>query len=109
MRRKKKDVYEEAQKEGTTLEDYIIPQKIDAFVEAFQPVEQQKLATKTFDETALRVFFKAYVTTLGDPLVIYLARLEEKGFKMTVSISANEPAILVTERAVGGTGLLENL
>ena len=60
MSKKKKDIYEEAEKEGTKLEDYVIPQKIDAFCEAYQPVEQERMATQIFDETRLRTFFKAY-------------------------------------------------
>jgi hypothetical protein len=105
---KKKDVYEEAEREGTTIEDYIIPQKVQAFIDAYEPVEQQKFATTIFDETKLRAFFKAYITTLGDPLVVYLTRLEDAGFKMQVS-TQNEPAIFVTEKAVGGFSMLEEL
>nr|WP_288282213.1 hypothetical protein [uncultured Prevotella sp.] len=108
MGHKKKDVFEEAKEEGASLEDFVIPQKIDAFVDAFQPVEGESAATLFFDETKLRTFFKAYPTKLGDPLTIYLSRLEDKGFVMKVGMM-NEPAIFVTERAVGGMTLIDSI
>ncbi len=108
MARKKIDPMDEVEVQKATLEDFVIPQKVDAFCEAFQPVEQERLSTQQFDETRLRTFFKAYPCTLGDPLTIYLDRLEQKGFKMRVSLM-NEPAIFVTEKAVGGMAMLEKL
>ena len=64
-KKKKKDVYEEAEREGTTIEDYIIPQKVQAFIDAYEPVAQQKFATTIFDETKLRAFFKAYIAAFA--------------------------------------------
>lgn len=105
---KKKDPLEGASEQGTTLADFVIEQKITAFEEAYQPCEVEKLASKWFDETKLRTFFKAYPCSLGDPLTIYLDRLHDKGFRMKVG-AMEEPVIFVTEREVGNTGLLEKL
>lgn len=98
-KKKNKDILEEAKAEGTTLYDFVITQKVDAFCAAYQPVDREALATQRFDETRLRTFFKAYPCTLGDPLTIYLSLLEQEGFYMKVS-TMNEPVILATERAV---------
>ena len=108
MGRKKKDIYEDSEREGTTIEDFVIPQKIDAFIEAYQPVDVERLATQVFDETRLRTFFKAYPCSLGDPLTVYLTRLEQAGYNMQVSLM-NEPAIFVSEKKIGGLAMLENL
>ena len=105
---KKKDPLEGASEQGTTLADFVIEQKITAFEEAYQPCEVEKLASKWFDDTKLRTFFKAYPCSLGDPLTIYLDRLQDKGFRMKVG-AMEEPVIFVTEREVGNTGLLEKL
>jgi len=88
---------EDEKKDGVTLEDFIIPQKIVAFKNYYRPVEKESLATSVFTDATLRQFFKAWPCTLGDPLRIYLQRLENLGFKMRVSISG-EPAIFVEER-----------
>lgn len=107
-KKRKKDVYDEAEREGTTLADFVIPQKVTAFIDAYQPVEHQRMATVVFDEAKLRQFFKAYPCSLGDPLTIYLTRLEMEGFRMMVS-DMNEPVIFVTEKRVGGMQLLGGL
>lgn len=105
---KKRDPLEGASEQGTTIEDFVIPQKVEAFCEAYQQVEHERLATQIFDETKLRTFFKAYPCSLGDPLTVYLKRLENHGYKMQVS-TMNEPAIFVTEKRVGGLALLDRL
>lgn len=101
---KKKDPMEGAEEQGTKLEDFVIEQKITAFTRTYQPCPA-RMATKTFNETNLRTFFKAYPCTLGDPLTIYLNRLEKEGFSMEVDMM-DEPCIFVCEKATEG-GLLE--
>lgn len=96
MAKKKTDPYDEAKEQGTTLEAFIMPQKVEAFKDAYQPCAEN-LATEIFDETRLRNFFKAWLTSLGDPLVLYLRDLEDAGFKLRVG-RIGEPAIFVTER-----------
>ena len=71
--------------EGTSLEDFIVPQKITAFTNAYEPCQPYE-ATDKFDDARLREFFKAYVCTCGDPLSVYLDRLAnlDPPFVMTV-------------------------
>lgn len=97
MAKKNNDPTKGAEEQGTTLEDFVIPQKLDAFSEAYEPVDES-MATEIFDDARLRQFFKAYPCSLGDPLVIYLARLNDMGYFMHVS-ATGEPAIFVVERA----------
>ena len=103
---RKKEAPEGNEEQKATLADFVIEQKITAFTRTYQPCTA-RFATKTFNETNLRTFFKAYPCTLGDPLTIYLNRLEEEGFKMEVDMM-DEPCIFVCERATEG-GLLELL
>ena len=101
---KKKEAPESSEEQKATLADFVIEQKITAFTRTYQPCPA-RLATKTFNDTNLRTFFKAYPCTLGDPLTIYLNRLEEEGFTMEVDMM-DEPCIFVCERVTEG-GLLE--
>lgn len=96
---RKKDPLEGASEQGVTIEDFIIPQKIRAFSEAYQNVEEERFATLIFDEKRLRDFFKAFPCSLGDPLKGYLERLETLGFRMQVC-TAGEPAIFVIEKTL---------
>lgn len=94
----KKQRYEESQDENkVTLEDFIIPQKIKAFTAHYKPANRQTLTTIAFDDSRLREFFKAWITKVGDPLAIYVERLEALGYVMTVGIMG-EPVIIVEEK-----------
>lgn len=97
MGRKNKDYDMEEVADKVCLEDFIVPQKIVAFREYYKPVPRLGLNTIAFTDAKLREFFKAYITKVGDPLAVYVERLENLGFKMQVSI-LGEPAILVEER-----------
>jgi len=101
MARKKKDPTEGAA-EGTTLEDYVLPQKVTAFSAYWKPCDDPRIATEKFGEIKLREFFKAYPCSLGDPLEIYLTMLENEGYHLRVDIGMNEPVLYVIERESGG-------
>lgn len=85
---------EETQSE-VTLSDFIVPQKIVAFCDAFEPADIYRLdgELEIFTDYRLRSYFKAVPCQLGDPLSIYIERLENQGFKMRDTI-LGEPAIL---------------
>lgn len=84
--------------EKVTLEDFVVPQKIYAFIEYYRPVEKQTQTCEVFNDARLREFFKAVpIPGLGDPLKIYLERLADAGFKMRVSLTG-EPAIFAEEK-----------
>lgn len=78
---------------SVTMEDFIIPQKVDAFTQNYKPVDTQTQTCEVFNDARLREFFKAVpIPDLGDPLVDYLEMLEARGFFMRVSLTG-EPAI----------------
>lgn len=100
MSKKKKDEpYDGAEEQGTTLDDFIIYARVDAFDDAYQPCAEN-MATNTFTETKLRDFFKAWPCNLGDPLNIYLEMLKTKGFKLQVASGTGDLAIFVRENNV---------
>lgn len=84
---------EEAPK--ASIDDYIIPQKIDAFVEMYKPIDKQMQTGEVFNDARLREFFKAVpVPGIGDPLKAYIQRLQDRGYTMHVSFQG-EPSIFV--------------
>ena len=78
------------------LSDYVIEEKVAAFVRAFKPCKEFDAGCEAFDEARLRDFFKATVCGLGDPLKLYINDLMLKGFRMEVSQMTDEPTIFVT-------------
>lgn len=98
MAKNKRKKAEEAEAQDVTIDDFIIPQKISAFVEAYEPCPEA-LATETFDEARLRNFFSAWPECIGDPLGAYLARLEDNGFRLKIG-RTGEPAIFAIERNI---------
>lgn len=99
------------EKDGASLEDFIVPQKIAAFADAYEPCRTDE-ATDKFTDARLREFFKAYVCNYGDPLSVYLDRLANLSppFVMEVSITG-EPALHVRRRAmeIADVPMLEQL
>jgi len=88
----------EEEPKTATIQDFYLPQKIAAFHQAYNPVEEETLQSEIFTEARLREFFKAYVLPAqGDPLQLYLDALAAHGFYMSVTM-AGEPAIIVEPR-----------
>ena len=82
----------------TSIDDFYLPHKIQAFNDAYMPKDEETLQSETFTEARLREFFKAYVLPgVGDPLSLYLDALAAHGFHMSVTM-AGEPAIIVEQR-----------
>ena len=75
-----------------TLADYVIPAKIQAFVEQYRPIDHWIEGCDTFTDYQLRSYFKAVVTPLGDPLALYLQDLGYHGFRMRNDV-CGEPVI----------------
>ena len=88
---------QQAQGEAVTINDFIVPQKVDAFCQAYAPCDYEDETTETFTDARLREFFKAWLCPIGDPLTAYLEMLSVNGFSMKVSITG-EPAIFVRAR-----------
>ena len=81
------------------LSDYVIPEKVSAFVRAYRPCNEFDPGYESFDEAQLRDFFKATVCGLGDPLKLYIDDLKMAGFRMDISVATGEPTIFAVRRS----------
>lgn len=97
----------EEEGKGVSIDDFVIPQKVEAFCDTYIHVEEERLADEVFTDTRLRKYFQAYPRNIGDPLIGYLDMLTKKhGFKMQTSITG-EPAMFVKLLDKTGRLLLE--
>lgn len=80
------------------LSDYVIPEKVSAFVRTYKPCNEWDEGYQSFTDAELREFFKAYVCGLGDPLALYIEDLKLAGFQMTVSEATGEPTIFAVRK-----------
>lgn len=86
--------------EKISLRDFVIPEKVSAFVRDFEPCDEFDLGAERFDDGRLREYFKAYVCGLGDPLALYLEdlKLAPEPFRMVTSVATNEPCIFARRK-----------
>lgn len=97
MSRKKQDIIENTEQTEVTLQDFVIPAKIEAFCEKYKPLSHWREDCDMFTDYQLRTYFKAVVCPLGDPLSIYLQELALRGFKMKDD-ECGEPVIYAALR-----------
>ena len=81
-----------------SLEDFMIPEKVTAFVRTYEPCGEFDAGAEMFDDGRLREYFKAYVCGLGDPLGLYIEALKMASFRMDTSLATNEPAFFVRRK-----------
>ena len=85
-----------------SLRDFIVPDKVSAFVRAYAPappgMDDTSEYVESFDDERLRQFFKAYVCGLGDPLALYVEDLKMAVFQMQVSLGTGEPCIFAIRK-----------
>ena len=92
MGKRKQQDYEVAEKAEVTLQDFVIPSKIQAFCNQYNPQDHWTEDCDVFTDYQFRTYFKAVVCPLGDPLSLYLQELEMRGFKMR-NDECGEPVI----------------
>jgi hypothetical protein len=92
MSKRNQQDYEVSEKAEVTLQDFVIPSKIQAFCIQYQPQDHWTEDCDVFTDYQLRTYFKAVVCPLGDPLSLYLQELEMRGFKMR-NDECGEPVI----------------
>ncbi len=95
--KKKQDDFEDTEQSEVTLQDFVIPSKIEAFCEQYKPVKKWSEGCDMFTDYQLRTYFKAVVCPLGDPLTLYLNELSLRGFKMR-NDECGEPVIYAMPR-----------
>lgn len=89
----------EPEVEKISLRDFVVEQKIKAFIHGYAPCSEGDPGYEQFDDARLREVFKAYVCSLGDPLKLYIDDLAMAGFKMECSMLTGEPCIFARRKA----------
>ena len=81
--------------EKISLRDFVIPEKVSAFVHTYEPCDEFDAGAERFDDARLREYFKAYVCGLGDPLALYLEdlKLAPEPFRMATSLATGTPCL----------------
>ena len=83
------------------LSDYVIPEKVTAFINTYTPapdgMDDTSEYVEVFDDACLRTYFKAYPCGLGDPLKLYIQDLKASGFRMRVSVTG-KPCIFTIRK-----------
>ena len=97
MGQKKKDEIVISEQSEVTLQDFVIPSKIQAFCDQYKPQDRWTEDCDMYTDYQLRTYFKAVVCPLGDPLALYLKELELRGFKMR-NDECGEPVIYCRPR-----------
>jgi hypothetical protein len=92
------DLQPEAEVEKVSLRDFVVPQKVSAFVRNYEPCSEGDDGYEQFDDGRLREVFKAYVCGLGDPLKLYIEDLQFANFRMEISMATGEPCIFAKRR-----------
>lgn len=88
----------EPEVEKISLRDFIVPEKVSAFIRGYAPCNEGDDGYEQFDDARLREVFKAYVCTLGDPLALYVGDLKMAGFRMEISMATGDPCIFARKR-----------
>lgn len=86
------DIVDNDEQAEVTLQDFVIPAKIEAFGNQYEPQNHWTDGCEVFNDARLREYFKAIVCQLGDPLSLYLQELGYKGFHMQ-NDESGEPVI----------------
>lgn len=97
MGKNRKQKMELTDQSEVTLQDFVIPAKIQAFCNQYKPSDHWTEDCDVFTDYQLRSYFKAVVCPLGDPLSLYLQELALNGFKMKQD-ECGEPVIYVKMR-----------
>lgn len=81
-----------------SLEDFVIREKVAAFQRDYEPCDEFDGGAEAFDDGQLRMYFKAYVTGLGDPLALYVDDLKLAGFRMQTSVATGKPTVFARRK-----------
>ena len=88
----------EQEGDKVNLRDFIVEQKISAFVRDYEPCNEGDDGYEQFDDARLREVFKAYVCGAGDPLKVYINDLQMASFRMDISLATGEPCIFARRK-----------
>ncbi|MDO4801390.1 MAG: hypothetical protein Q4A15_04425 [Prevotellaceae bacterium] len=84
--------------EKVTLDDFVLPELVTAFCEAYEPLNEWQPDCEIFSYTKLRNLFKAVPVSFGDPFILYKQKLHEAGFKFHIDIATGEYVLYVLRK-----------
>ena len=87
-----------AEQPAVSLRDFMVPDKVSAFVQSYEPCDEFDAGAERFDDARLREYFKAYVCPIGDPLSLYIEDLKLADFRMVTSLATNIPCIFARRK-----------
>lgn len=87
---KRNDIIENDDEAKVSLQDFVLPELVSAFCEAYEALPDWEDGCEVFTYTRLRNMFKAINVTLGDPFILYKQMLSERGFYFKVDIATSE-------------------
>ena len=93
-----RDLQPDVEVAKVSLRDFMVPQKVSAFVRTYEPCSEGDDGYEQFDDGRLREVFKAYVCGLGDPLKLYIEDLQMANFRMEISMATGEPCIFARRK-----------
>lgn len=90
----------ESKKDSATeaLDCFVIQQKIDTFINGYEPLDSMVFGAETFNDVQLRQFFNAYPCSWGDPFKLYMDKLSAAGFRFQISLATREPVMYVRQK-----------
>ena len=75
------DIVDNDEQAEVTLQDFVIPAKIEAFCSQYKPLDHWVDGCEVFNDARLREYFKEIVCQLGDPLSLYLQKMSNQGYR----------------------------
>lgn len=72
------------------LINFYVSNRATAFIEHYQPCDENDLGAERISEIRLRSLLKAYVCSVGDPLKLYMLQLKMAGYSFSIDITGEE-------------------
>lgn len=72
------------------LINFYVANRAAAFIEHYQPCDENDLGAERISEIRLRSLLKAYVCNVGDPLKLYMLQLKMAGYSFSIDITGEE-------------------
>ena len=82
------------------LSCFFIQQKLDAFINGYEPLDKMEYGAETFNDIQLREFFNAYPCSWGDPFKLYMDKLAAVVFRFHITLATREPVMYVRQKFI---------
>lgn len=72
------------------LINFYVGNRATAFIEHYQPCDENDVGAERISEIKLRALLKAYVCNVGDPLKLYMLQLKMAGYSFSIDLTGEE-------------------